>query len=114
MSFAFRWNHTGHPFVAVRQVWTDTEPTTTADAHPLHAPGESRNGFALANRERDDLVRLEGVTAIEIAGVPDSNAAPAYGDGTIADQQLVNAQAAQHSYSVCGGGGDVLARGCRQ
>jgi len=35
-----RWNHTGHPFVAVRQVWTDTKPATTTDAHPS-TPQES-------------------------------------------------------------------------
>jgi hypothetical protein len=103
-----RRNHTQHPVVSVRQVWTNTEPTTAANAHPLHAPGEPSDGIALANRERDDLVRLEGLAAIEVARVTDSNAGPAHGDGTIAELQLVNTEAAQHSYSVRGCGSQIV------
>jgi hypothetical protein len=81
----------------VRQMWAYAEPTTTTDTHPLNAPGEFRDGVALANRERGDHVGLERTDAIfEVAAIPDGDSGTAQGHGSVADLQVFNAKAAEH------------------
>jgi hypothetical protein len=65
--------------------------TTTADAHPLDSPGESRDRVALANRERGDHVGLEWMAAIDVAAVVESDTGTAPGHGSVANNQLSNA-----------------------
>jgi hypothetical protein len=64
--------------------WTNPEPPPAANTHPLDAPGESRDGIALADRERGDHVGLEGIAAIEVATVADGDAGTAPGHGSLA------------------------------
>jgi hypothetical protein len=77
-------------------VWTDTEPTTTADAHPVHA----QNPATVLRWPTANVASWsdwEGVAAIEVARVADGHAGAAYGYDTVADLQLVDALAARHS-----------------
>ena len=79
--------------MTVRNFCHAPSSTTTADAHPLDSPGESRDRVALANRERGDHVGLERLATIEGAAVADGDGGTAQGHGSVADLQLFDAEA---------------------
>jgi hypothetical protein len=61
------------------EMWAHMRQPTTADALTFHTVGECGDGVALADRETNDHIPLQGVATVELAGVADRGLATAAG-----------------------------------